>query len=121
MADENEHALIIEIPRSSLPETDRLVAEVVGLEGELAAALSGLGSVDGHDFGLLLGADVAGELLGASIYLYGASASAMLEAIEPVLASNPISSDSTVRLREGKPGTEERRVKIEGQKPASRQ
>ena len=114
MADENEHALIIEIPRSSLSEPDNVVADIVSLEEDLTAALNGLGIVDGHDFGLMLGPDAGGGLTGASVYIYGADAEEMFKAVEPVLASNAMGAESTVRLRAGKPGTEERRVKIEG-------
>ena len=114
MADENEHALIIEIPRSSLSAPDNVVADIVSLEAELAAALNGLGIVDGHDFGLMLNPDAGGGLTGASVYIYGPNADAMFAAVERVLASNAMGAESTVRLREGKPGTEERRVKIEG-------
>lgn len=114
MADENEHALIIEIPRSSLSEADRVVADMASLEAELAGALNGLGIVDGHDFGLMLGPDAGSGLTGASVYIYGPNADDMFAAVEPVLATNALGADSTVRLRAGKPGTEERRVKIEG-------
>ncbi|BCB22331.1 hypothetical protein [Bosea sp. ANAM02] len=114
MADENEHALIIEIPSSSLSEADRVVADIASFEAELATALNGLGIVDGHDFGLTLGPEAGGGLTGASVYIYGQNADDMFAAVEPVLASNAMSAESTVRLRAGKPGTEERRVKIEG-------
>jgi hypothetical protein len=90
------------------------VTDIASLEAELAAALDGLGIVDGHDFGLMLGPDVRGGLTGASVYVYGPSADAMFAAVEPVLAANAMGADSTVRLRAGKPGTVERREKIEG-------
>lgn len=116
MADPIEHALIIEIPRSSLPDAD-VVSEIVSLEAELAAALNDLGAVDGHDLGLMLGPETGGGLTGASIYIYGQSAEAMFAAIQPVLAANAMSADSTVRMREGKPGTEEKRIEMQSRIP----
>ncbi len=117
MPTESEHALIVEIHGASLPERDELLSEIVRLEATLAAALNGIGIVDGHDFGLMLGQE-GGGVTGASIYVYGENATAMLAAVEPVLQANPMSSGCVVRLREGKPGTEEKRVEIQPSVPS---
>ena len=98
-----EGAVIIELDGTTLPSSTCEKYDLATLENQLIAIVDSeaVGELDGHEFGPQT----------VRIFLYGADAEALFEAIEPVLRGYPLCERARVAIRQG---TSERLVFITG-------
>jgi tetratricopeptide (TPR) repeat protein len=101
----SEGAVLIELDGATLPSSTYENYDLATLENQLTARVDSeaVGELDGHEFELCSQA--------VTIFLYGADAEALFEAIEPVLRGYPLCEHARVTIRQG---TSERLVIITG-------
>jgi hypothetical protein len=97
-----DQAVIIELDDASLPDAVYEQHDIVTLEDLLQDALGLLGVCDGSEYGAE----------STRIYLYGADAESMFQAIEHVLLDYPLAAGSLVTVREGAHGAPQREMRF---------
>lgn len=99
-----EQAVLIHLDGVNLPDEVYENHDLATLEDQLIDMLeaSRLGDYGGHEFGEQ----------NTTVYLYGPSADAIFDAIEPILADYPLCENARVVLRNGGPTAPQREVRI---------
>jgi hypothetical protein len=97
-----EQAVLIRLNGTTLLQHIYDENDLSTLENQLIAALEGTGAgeFDGNE----IGPEVT------RLYLYGPDAEKLFMTIKPVFSSYPLCQQSTVIIRQGKPGAQQREV-----------
>jgi hypothetical protein len=100
----SEHAVLVHLDGTSLPDEVYEENDLVTLEDRIIAAVTeaATGEFDGDE---LVDA-------GATIFLYGPDADALFASVEPVLRIHPLCRNARVEIRRGGPGAPQREVRL---------
>ena len=101
---QSEQAVLVYLDGQSLPTEVYEQNDLATLEDQLTEAIdsSALGEFDGNEMGPT-------EVV---LYMYGPSAEALFEIIEPILRAYPLCAKSRVIVRQGGPGAKEREIRL---------
>jgi hypothetical protein len=101
---QSEQAVLVYLDGQSLPTEVYEQNDLATLEDQLIEVIdsSVLGEFDGNEIG-------SGEVV---LYMYGPSAEALFEGIEPVLRAYPLCKNARVIVRQGGPGAPEREIRL---------
>lgn len=97
---EEQQAVLIHLDGTSLPDSVYEQYDLSTLEDQVIGVLNEqqVGEYDGNEIGPS----------GATIYLYGPNAEAILNAIQPVLSAYPLCRNAQIVVRQGGPGAPNR-------------
>lgn len=102
--EQNDHAVIVHLDGTSLPDQVYEENDLATLEELLVAAISnsGTGEYDGDEMGPT-------ETM---VFMYGPDADALFSSVEPVLRAYPLCRNARVEIRRGGPGASQREVRL---------
>ena len=99
-----EEAVLIHLDGTSLPDEVYQQHDLATLEDEL------IGFIEGHSLGEFDGNEIGPTE--TTLYLYGPSADALFNGIEPILRANPLCQNARIVVRAGGPDAPATEVRI---------